>query len=65
MGSERPSSQPLGKWQRSQMSVALGLPTAQIESWAETVKQDQNKKSRAAWAIMDPIQLKPGSTAGS
>jgi hypothetical protein len=47
------------------MSVALGLPTAQIESCAETVRHDQNKKSRADWAIMEPFQLNPGSTAGS
>jgi hypothetical protein len=44
------------------MSPALGVPTAQIESWRETVKQAQKMGSLAAWAIIDPFQLKPGST---
>jgi hypothetical protein len=45
------------------MSVAFGVPTAQIESCAATVIEDQNRKSRDAWAIIEPFQLKPGSTA--
>jgi hypothetical protein len=45
------------------MSVALGLPAAQIESWAPTVMHAQNRKSRADWAIIEPCQLNPGSTS--
>ena len=62
-GSERPPSQPCGKWQRSHRSTALGVPMAQIESWAATVMHAQKIGSRAAWAIMEPFQLNPGSTA--
>jgi hypothetical protein len=63
-GSLRSSSQPLGMWQRSQVSAAFGVPTAQIESWAATVIALQKKKSRADCPIIDPFQRKPGSIAG-
>lgn len=46
-----------------QRSAALGFPKAQIESWAATVKQAKKSGSRAVCPIMEPCQLKPGSTA--
>src|SRR5687768_5202928 len=63
-GSLRSSSQPLGMWQRSQISAALGLPTAQMESCAATVIPAQKKKSRADCPIIEPFQRKPGSICG-
>jgi hypothetical protein len=64
-GSLRSSSQPFGKWQRSQTSAAFGVPTAQIESCAATVMAAQNKGSRAACPIIEPFQGNIASRLGS
>ena len=56
-GSERPSSQPIGTWQRRQKSPTPGMSLLATSSAA------QKSGSRLACAIIEPAQLKPGSTA--